>query len=120
MPQYIDFVVNSNREWKKLFRDGLAWLDGKATGGGGKRFHLLAEAQQVALVRPVVEAADEWKTVVPNRKRREEAPLEVRFLRAFKSMTADGYFTSKAGLVDTLGYKGNTVLPEYPECIHEH
>lgn len=120
VPQYIDFVVNSNGEWKKLFRDGLAWLDRKSNEKGGKSFHQLAENEQTALLLPIVDAADQWKTTVPTRKRREEATLEVRFLRAFKSMTADGYFTSKTGLVETLGYKGNTVLAEYPECIHEH
>jgi hypothetical protein len=35
-------------------------------------------------------------------------------------MTADGFWTSKQGLVDTLGYKGNTVLAEFPTCEHEH
>jgi hypothetical protein len=36
-------------------------------------------------------------------------------------MTADGYYTSRVGLVDELGYKGNTVLAAFPECTHpEH
>ena len=38
-----------------------------------------------------------------------------------KSMTADGYYTSQIGLVQELGYKGNTVLPSFPACTHpEH
>lgn len=36
-------------------------------------------------------------------------------------MAADGYFTSRDGLVQYLGYAGNQVLAEYPECkIDEH
>ena len=33
-------------------------------------------------------------------------------------MTADGYYTSRIGLVQELGYKGNTVLRQFPECTH--
>jgi hypothetical protein len=38
-----------------------------------------------------------------------------------KSMTADAYYTSQIGLVQELGYKGNTVLASFPGCDHpEH
>ncbi len=43
------------------------------------------------------------------------------WLKAFKSVTADGYYTSKIGLLDELGYQGNTVLAAFPSCeIPEH
>lgn len=43
------------------------------------------------------------------------------FFRVMKNLTADGYYTSKIGLMDELGYKGNHVLGEFPSCsIHEH
>lgn len=43
------------------------------------------------------------------------------FFRAMKNLTADGYYTSKIGLLDELGYKGNAVLAEFPSCtIPEH
>lgn len=43
------------------------------------------------------------------------------FFRAMKNLTADGYYTSKIGLVDELGYQGNNVLAEFPQCtIPEH
>ncbi len=115
VPFYIDYVVNSNESWKKLFREGLAWLEEAAGISNGKRFHMLDEETQIGILTPLVKSADRWKAGGKN------APaLEVRFMKAFKSMTADGYFTSKAGLVDVLGYKGNTVLAEFPTCIHEH
>ena len=40
--------------------------------------------------------------------------------KAIKSMTADGYYTSKVGLIDELGYTGNSVHTEFPACTHEH
>lgn len=40
---------------------------------------------------------------------------------AMKNLTADGYYTSKAGLIEELGYNGNAVLAEFPACeIAEH
>ncbi len=43
------------------------------------------------------------------------------FFKAIKNLTADGYYTSKIGLLDDLGYKGNQVLAEFPSCtIPEH
>ena len=45
----------------------------------------------------------------------------VRLFRLMKSLTADGYYTSRIGLVDELGYTGNTALAIFPSCtIREH
>jgi hypothetical protein len=36
-------------------------------------------------------------------------------------MTVEGFYTSKSGLVDVLGYQGRKYLAEFPGCIHpEH
>ena len=75
----------------------------------GKAFLELDESAQVALLEPLCAQAD---TLKPG----EQGELGVRFFRSVKSLTADGYFTSKTGLVDTLHYTGNTVLAEYPNC----
>lgn len=43
------------------------------------------------------------------------------FFRAMKNLTADGYYTSRIGLIDELGYRGNAVRGEFPDCqIPEH
>jgi gluconate 2-dehydrogenase gamma chain len=129
VPGYIDLVVNAQVSWKKLFRDGLEWLDARSSADHGRLFRQLNEEQQVAIVEPLCRAADAIRPPLApaagnSRRRatarRNDVPMEVQFFKAFKSMTADGYFTSKAGLVDTLGYQGNTVLGEFPTCIHEH
>jgi len=47
--------------------------------------------------------------------------LPVRFFRLIKSLTADGYYTSRVGLIEELGYAGNTVLARFPGCpVPEH
>ena len=44
-----------------------------------------------------------------------------RFFRVMKNMTADGYYTSKAGMTGELGFKGGAVLAEFPTCeVPEH
>jgi hypothetical protein len=42
--------------------------------------------------------------------------VEVRFFRDLRSMTIDGYYSSKIGIHDDLEYKGNVVLQEYVGC----
>lgn len=120
VPQYIDYVVSSNAQWKKLFREGLVWLDGQASGAHGKRFHELSTDQQTALVAGPIGEADQYRAPARGRRTTNTPARHVQFLKAFKSMTADGYFTSKVGLVDTLGYSGNSVLGEFPQCTQEH
>jgi hypothetical protein len=47
--------------------------------------------------------------------------LPVRFFRLVKNLTADGYYTSRIGLIEELGYVGNTALPRFPACaVPEH
>ena len=47
--------------------------------------------------------------------------LPVRFFRLVKNLTADGYYTSRAGLLEELGYVGNTALARFPSCtVPEH
>lgn len=103
VPAYIDLVVSTNKSHQKTFRDGLAWL-------AGKQFMALSEAGQIGILEPLCEAVD----------RQLRSGVDVAFFRAMKGMTADGYYTSKAGLNLELGFKGGAVLAEYPECIHEH
>lgn len=101
---YIDLIVRTNAEHKKTYTDGLAWL-------ASKNFLKLKPKQQLALLEPLCAQVDKG----------EIKTMEQRFFRVAKNMTADGYYTSKLGLVDDLGYQGNQVLAEYPECkIDEH
>ena len=40
----------------------------------------------------------------------------VEFFALIKSLTADGYYTSRTGLIDELHYHGNTPHAGYPTC----
>lgn len=93
VPAYIDFVVSRSAEQKKIFKSGLAWM----------RKHRLEDLE--ALCKEVDSGVG---------KRPEH-----RWFKAMKSLTADGYWTSKTGMAQTLGFKSASILAEYPEC-HEH
>lgn len=50
-----------------------------------------------------------------------ERGLPVRLFRLIKNLTADGYYTSRVGLLQELGYTGNTALARFPTCsVPEH
>lgn len=47
--------------------------------------------------------------------------MPMRFFRLIKSLTADGYYTSRVGLLEELGYAGNTARAQFPSCaVPEH
>lgn len=53
--------------------------------------------------------------------KQEDPASPVRLFRLVKNLTADGYYTSRIGLVDELGYTGNTALASFPSCtVREH
>jgi gluconate 2-dehydrogenase gamma chain len=110
-PEYIDYVVSNNAEHQKPIREGLEWLDSQSTERHAKRFAELTEGQQIDLLTPLSDAVDKG----------QDDTAGASFFDMFKSMTADGYYTSQIGLVQELGYKGNTALPSFPGCTHpEH
>lgn len=125
VPQYIDLVVSGNKQHQSRFRQGLAWVNAESAKKFQRSFPDLTEAQQVEMLTPLVEAADriqsENNTRQKGKSKGTDALPEVHFLRVLKNMTADGYYTSKVGLVDELGYNGNTVLEAFPDLpIREH
>jgi hypothetical protein len=93
VPAYIDFVVSRSEPQKKLFTAGLKWL---------KKHDLKA-------LEPLCAQVDKGEAKTP----------EQRWFKAMKSLTADGYWTSKVGMAQTLGYQGASMLAEYPTC-REH
>ena len=110
VPEYIDFVISRESQHQAVVADGLRWLDSQAKNLRVASFLELEEEAQLSILEPLCEAADTEKT--PGRN--------VQFFALLKRLTADGYYTSRIGLIDELGYKGNTVRASYPECVHEH
>lgn len=115
VPEYVDMVVGRNPGHQPLIADGLRWLDQTSIERHSKKkFIELDESQQLQILEPLCEAADALD------KRRKTPARNVEFFALMKSLTADGYYTSRAGLVDELGYRGNTPMADFPDCTHEH
>jgi hypothetical protein len=151
VPQYIDRVVSLNAEHQPLVRAGLAWLDEQSWARFSRPFVSLDETQQAAILQPLSDEIDRRQRDAQRQRYRTNpnggmvyfvaitdkdypAPaaarpvvtpgdpdLPVRMFRLIKNLTADGYYTSRTGLVDELGYAGNTALGAFPGCaVPEH
>lgn len=103
---YIDFVLAAAApyapemqvQWRKAF----AWLN-------RQRFAELAPPEQEALVDRMAG--------------RDRKPMSPGFdhYRLIREMTVHAFYTSRAGLIEALEYKGNAYLKEFPACNHpEH
>jgi hypothetical protein len=110
VPAYIDLVISRNTDQQSVVADGLRWLDEEAQRQGNKKFTELGETQQLAILQPLCDAFDAHNAAARN----------VQFFALIKSLTADGYYTSKIGLRQELGYTGDTTMAAFPDCVHEH
>jgi gluconate 2-dehydrogenase gamma chain len=111
VPEYIDIVIARDTDQQLLAADGLRWLDSEAARlAPNKTFVNLRAEQQLSILEPLCAAADANSSMART----------VQFFGLIKRLTADGYYTSKIGLIDELGYKGNTALASFPDCVHEH
>jgi gluconate 2-dehydrogenase gamma chain len=121
VPQYIDQVLTVNTENRGLMRAGLEWVEDRARELFSESFVKLPEERQIQILQPLSDEADRRHGLpagdlsVPAGDLSEE-DLPVRFFRVLKNLTADGYYTSRAGLVEELGYQGNTMLAQFPAC----
>jgi hypothetical protein len=114
VPAYIDLVISRNTNQQVVVADGLRWLDSQAVALGASAFTNLSEKQQLSILEPLCDAADLVPAgSIPHGR-------NVQFFALLKNLTADGYYTSRLGLVQELGYKGNTALANYPSCVPEH
>jgi len=151
VPEYIDRVVSANQQHQALMRDGLIWLERQSRTQFSLDFSALTEPQQSSLLQPLSDDIDRELRQQQNQRfrsdasgkrvfyvgltektpppRPEPAPaagqsdlrLPAKFFRLIKNLTADGYYTSRAGLVEELGYSGNTMMARFPGCsVPEH
>jgi hypothetical protein len=151
VPEYIDRVVTLNAEHQALMRAGLAWLEGQARDRFSRDFLSLDDAQHIAILKPLSDEVDRQQREAQRARFRtdpkgamvyyvaindktspgpaasarpapETDPAQpVRLFRLIKNLTADGYYTSRVGLLEELGYPGNTALASFPACdVREH
>lgn len=102
VPEYIDFVVKNNPDEQRIFRLGLVWLE-KASR---KPFLRLSPKQQLAILKPLCDRVDAGQVKSDGE----------RFFQSVKRLTSDGYWTSYEGMGETIGFKTNAILGEYPVC----
>jgi len=112
---YIDFVVASAAEFEpsleRAWREGLAYLDREAQRRFAKPFREGAEADRIRLLEEMSGPERD-----PGRPHEGYA-----FFRVVKEMTVEGFYTSKIGLIDVLGYQGMNYQADFPGCTHpEH
>jgi hypothetical protein len=107
VPEYIDLVVHEDPGLQLAFREGLLRLDANSQSRfAGVSFLQLTEAQQVEILTSLSET---------------DRGGDVAFFHAIKNLTADGYYTSRIGLLQELGYNGDAVLAAFPVfSIPEH
>jgi hypothetical protein len=100
VPAYIDRRLAVNPKLAEDFRSGMAALEAAARSRFGSALPALKADQRIELL-----TANEKDS----------------FVRMVKGMTIDGYYTSQEGLVQELGWHGNTFLTEFKGCTHpEH
>ena len=112
---YLDFLLYSAAEFQPALQDqwiqGLTQLDQVSTANEGQPFRKLALAERIKLLTEISLPEHDSKARHPG----------FEFYRLVKEMTVEGFYTSRIGLIDVLGYQGLTYLDEFPGCMHpEH
>ena len=96
---FVDFQAHTNRRLGAQLKKDLAWIRKQG-------FDRADGARQVALLSA-------WSTA--------KGTDSYRVFKQIKDLTIDGYYGSKEGLAQELGWNANTFLREFKGCTHpEH
>ena len=99
---FIDFVLFSAAEYEDDIQH--AWRETMHRLNPA-HFNLLSPAGQVSVIE----------------RMSQDGGLQHADFQLIKEMTVHAFYTSRAGLIDDLEYKGNAYLTEFPGCHHpEH
>lgn len=112
---FIDSVVAAAGEFRPSLQEewtrGLEALDRLSRDEHGRAFLDLSPQAQEQLLTAMS---------TPERDPKAQHP-GYPFYRLAKEMTVEGFYSSRTGLIDVLGYQGLTFLSEFPGCTHpEH
>lgn len=114
---YIDFIVNAAAEFEpslqREWSEGLVWLDDASRKKSGKPFREASASSREQLLTDMS---------LPERDAKAAASHPgYSFYKLVKEMTVEGFYTSRVGLIEDLGYQGLSFLSEFPGCTHpEH
>jgi hypothetical protein len=108
VPEFMDFIMIDMPARQVAMRGGLAWLDLECQRRFDRTF-TGASAEQRTQVLDDIATYGELKPGLTHGQ---------AFFRAFRDLTASGFWTSKMGMSD-LGYMGNTVVAKWDGCPPE-
>jgi hypothetical protein len=95
-PEFIDFIVNEQRERQTPVRGGLTWLDSECRSRFDKAFLECTGPQRLQVIDDIA-----WP-----KKAKPEMSHGVRFFSTFRDLVAMAFYSSKMGVAD-LQYMGN-------------
>ena len=110
--RFVDHVLStSDASHRAEFIRGLAWLEDRCRARVGKDVASASAAELTAVLTPLA---------IEGKPAASDAP-GAAFLRAIKSMTITGYYTTEIGLRQELGDDGRMMLGAFEGCTHpEH
>jgi gluconate 2-dehydrogenase gamma chain len=106
-PEFIDLLTSENEKYALRLGGGLFWLDNFCLDRFGNVFLECTPDQKTEMLDLIAYRE--------NAKQNHTLSQGVAFFALLRSMSCDGYYTSKIGIAD-LQYIGNTSLREFPGC----
>jgi len=108
VPEFMDFIMIDMPQRQVAMRGGLAWLDLESQ----RRFDRSFAAASATGRTEILDDLATYGELKPGLTHGQA------FFRAFRDLTASGFWTSKMGMTD-LGYMGNTVVAKWDGCPPE-
>jgi gluconate 2-dehydrogenase gamma chain len=106
-PEFIDLLSSENEQYQLVLGGGLMWLDSTCADRYGRAYLDCSPDQQ----KQILDLIAYRKNILA------DATLShgVDFFAFLRNITADGFFTSEAG-IKYLQYIGNAYLKDFPGC----
>jgi hypothetical protein len=101
-PEFIDLLSSHNNEMAAIYTGGIGWLDHQMQQRHQKNFVDAAPEQQTAILDLIAYRKNMSPELGPG----------IQFFDWIRKMTADAYYTSRAG-IDDLGYMGNKGMAKF-------
>jgi len=108
VPEFMDFIMIDMPTRQVAMRGGLAWLDLECQRRFDRTFTGASAAQRTDVLDALATYGELGAGLTHGQA----------FFRAFRDLTASGFWTSKMGMTD-LGYMGNTVVAKWDGCPPE-
>jgi gluconate 2-dehydrogenase gamma chain len=101
-PEFIDFLSSQCPELAEIYTGGIAWLDHEMDKRYSASFVDATPQQQTAMLDLIAYRKNRTERLAPG----------IEFFAWVRNMTADAFYTSKAGM-DDLGYMGNSAMSHF-------